>query len=69
VSRPVTAAFASAPGQGFTVFGATPQRDATVIRLAASTAIGQATSIYLRYDGEVGSGVDDHMLSAGLRMT
>jgi outer membrane autotransporter protein len=68
VSRPVTAGFAGAPGIGFTVYGAPPQRDGAVIGLATSTAIAQNTSIYLRYDGEFGTGTDNHVLSAGLRM-
>ena len=36
--RPITAAFAGAPSNGFTVYGATPQRDAAVIGFSASTA-------------------------------
>jgi autotransporter-associated beta strand protein len=69
VSRPVTASFAGAPGTGFTVYGAPPQRDGAVIGLAANTAIAEATTIYLRYDGQVGGGTDNHVLSAGLRLT
>jgi outer membrane autotransporter protein len=68
-SRPVTAAFAGAPGLGFTVYGAAPQRDAAVIGLAANTNIAQSTALYLRYDGEVGTGTDNHVLSAGFRMS
>jgi fibronectin-binding autotransporter adhesin len=68
-SRPVTASFAGAPGAAFTVFGATPQRDAAVIGLAASTAIAASTSLYIRYDGEVGGGTDNHALTAGFRMS
>ena len=37
---------------GFTVYGATPQRDAAVIGFSASTNIAAATQLYLRYDGE-----------------
>ncbi|MDP1964231.1 MAG: autotransporter outer membrane beta-barrel domain-containing protein, partial [Reyranella sp.] len=68
-SRPVTASFAGAPGAAFTVFGAAPQRDAAVIGLAASTAIAASTSLYIRYDGEVGTGTDNHALTAGFRMS
>jgi len=68
-SRPVTAAFAGAPAQGFAVFGASPQRDSAVIGLAADTHVAESTSIYLRYDGLVGNGADSHVLSAGLRLT
>ncbi len=53
-SRPMTATFAGAPGFGFTVLGAAPQRDSAVLGLALNTAVGAATSIYARYDGEVG---------------
>ncbi len=69
VSRPMTASFAGAPGLGFTVIGAEPQRDRAIVGLAANTAIAEATAVYLRYDGEVGQGSDNHVFSAGLRMT
>ena len=65
--RPITAAFAGAPANSFTVFGATPQRDAAVVGFSASTNIAAATQLYLRYDGEVASGTDNHALTAGLR--
>ncbi len=69
VSRPVTASFAGAPGLGFTVQGAAPQRDGATLGLGASTAIADATSVYLRYDGDFGQDTDNHVFSAGLRMT
>jgi len=68
-SRPMTATFAGAPGFGFTVLGAAPQRDNAVLGLALNTAISASTSIYSRYDGEVVGGSDNHVFSAGLRMT
>ena len=68
-SRPVTATFAGAPSAAFTVFGAAPQRDSAVIGFAASTAIADSTSLYLRYDGEVGTGTDSHSISAGFRIS
>ncbi|MBL0891009.1 MAG: autotransporter domain-containing protein, partial [Gemmatimonadaceae bacterium] len=67
-SRPVTAAFAGAPTIGYTVYGAAPERNPATVGLAASTAIAEATSVYFRYDGEAGSGTDNHVVSAGLRM-
>ena len=42
--RPITAAFAAAPVNAFTVYGATPQRDAAIIGFLASTSIAAATS-------------------------
>lgn len=68
-SRPMTASFAGAPTLGFTVYGAAPQRDAAVLGLAANTSITDAWGLYLRYDGEVGTGVDNHVFSVGLRMS
>ncbi|MCF8531422.1 MAG: autotransporter domain-containing protein [Reyranella sp.] len=68
-TRPVTASFSAAPGSGFTVLGAEPARDAAVLALAADTAVAGATSLYLRYDGEVGGGSDAHAITAGIRMT
>ncbi len=37
-ARPITAAFAGAPGNSFTVFGATARRDAAVLGFSAATA-------------------------------
>ena len=68
-ARPVTASFAGAPTIGYTVYGASPQRDSATLGLAASTAVAEATSIYARYDGEVGTGTANHVFSAGFRMT
>jgi autotransporter-associated beta strand protein len=69
VARPITAAFAGAPGNSFTVFGATPLRNAAVVGLQASTTIAAATQIYLRYDGEIATGTDNHALNVGVRMS
>jgi outer membrane autotransporter protein len=68
-SRPITAAFAGAPVNAFTVYGAAPQRNAVVIGFSATTAIADATSLYLRYDGEIGSGSDNHALNVGVRLS
>jgi outer membrane autotransporter protein len=68
-SRPMTASFAGAPSNAFTVYGATPQRDSAVIGFMAKTTIAAATQIYLRYDGEIGSGSDNHTLNVGVRFS
>jgi uncharacterized protein with beta-barrel porin domain len=49
--------------------GATPQRDAAVFGFLASTAITEVSQVYLRYQGEVGSGSDNHALNVGVRLT
>jgi outer membrane autotransporter protein len=67
--RPITAAFAGAPGNSFTVFGATPLRNSAVVGFQATTNIAAATQIYLRYDGEIASGTDNHALNVGVRMS
>ena len=67
--RPITAAFSGAPSAAFTVYAATPQRDSAVIGFSASTAVADATQIYLRYDGAVGGGTDNHMLNVGVRFS
>jgi autotransporter-associated beta strand protein len=69
VARPITAAFAGAPGNSFTVFGATPLRNAAVVGLQATTTIAAATQIYLRYDGEIATGTDNHAINVGVRMS
>ena len=67
--RPITAAFAGAPAAAFTVYGATPQRDAAVIGFSARTAVSDNASVYLRYDGDIGSGTDNHAFNLGLRFS
>jgi autotransporter-associated beta strand protein len=67
--RPITGAFAGAPANAFTVYGATPQRDSAVIGFSASTIVAEATQLYLRYDGEISSGSGNHTLNAGVRFT
>ena len=68
-ARPTTAAFAGAPGQNFTVYGAAPLRDAVTLGLGASTAVAAGTSIFLRYDGEFSTGSSINSLTGGFRMT
>ena len=60
---------AGGPSAAFTVYAATPQRDSAVIGFAASAAVADATQIYLRYDGAVGGGTDNHMLNVGVRFS
>jgi autotransporter-associated beta strand protein len=67
--RPITASFAGAPSASFTVYGATPTRDAAIVGFSAMTSVAAATQLYLRYDGELASGTDNHALTAGLRMS
>ncbi|WP_170302862.1 autotransporter-associated beta strand repeat-containing protein [Reyranella soli] len=68
-ARPMTAAFAGAPAASFTVYGATPQRDAAVIGFQAGARIADTATIFLRYDGDIGSGTDNHALNVGLRLS
>lgn len=67
--RPITAAFAGAPSDAFTVYGATPQRDAAVIGFAAGTNIAEATQLYLRYDGDLSTGTSNHAINLGVRIS
>ncbi len=67
--RPITAAFAGAPTNAFTVYGATPQRDAAAIGFQAATAVAAGTQIYFRYDGEISTGASNHTLNLGLRIS
>jgi uncharacterized protein with beta-barrel porin domain len=39
-----------------------------VIGIKASINIAAATQLYLRYDGELASGLDNHSLNVGLRL-
>jgi outer membrane autotransporter protein len=67
--RPMTAAFAGAPTNPFTVYGATPQRDAAAVGFQARTKVSDQTQLYLRYNGEISSQSDAHTLNAGVRVT
>jgi outer membrane autotransporter protein len=69
ISRPVTASFAGAPAIPFTTYGASPQRDGVVLGLAANTAIADAASVYLRYEGDISGQDNSHALTVGVRMT
>jgi uncharacterized protein with beta-barrel porin domain len=65
----VSASFAGAPTVPFTVFGAAPRRDGVVVGFSASTAIAEAASVYLRYEGDIAGQDSSHALTAGVRMT
>ena len=68
-NRPVSAALAGAPTVPFTTYGASPQRDGAVVGVSANTAVADATSLYLRYEGNF-SGLDStHALTAGVCIT
>ncbi|MBY0323265.1 MAG: autotransporter outer membrane beta-barrel domain-containing protein, partial [Reyranella sp.] len=69
VGRPVTATLAGAPAMPFTTWGVSPQRDGVVIGLGANTAIADATSVYLRYEGDISGQDSAHAITAGVRMT
>ncbi|MGE0579168.1 autotransporter outer membrane beta-barrel domain-containing protein, partial [Reyranella sp.] len=69
VTRPVTASLAGAPSFLFTTYSATPTRDGAVVGLQMTTEVAQASSIYLRYEGNIAGQDSTHALTAGLRMT
>src|SRR5438067_10710103 len=68
-SRSITAALSGAPFNAFTVYGATPQQDSAVVSLSAKTNLAAATQLYLRYDGDIGSGTDNHTVNLGVRVS
>ena len=69
VSRPVTATLTGAPASPFTTFGISPVRDGVLLGLSASTAVAEATSLYLRYEGTLAGPDGSQALTAGVRMT
>lgn len=69
VARPVTAALAGAPASPFTTFGISPVRNGVLLGLSASTAVAEATSLYLRYEGTLAGPDGSQALTAGMRMT
>ncbi|MFZ5778888.1 MAG: autotransporter domain-containing protein [Pseudomonadota bacterium] len=68
-ARPMTASFAGAPSNAFTVYGATPVRDSAVIGFSAATQVADNASVFVRYDGELAAGTDNHTLNAGFRLS
>ena len=68
-ARPVTATLAGAPLMPFTTYGVAPTRDGAVLGFSANTAVADATSVYLRYEGNVSGPDSAHALSAGVRMS
>ena len=67
--RPITAALSGAAFAPFTVYGATPQPDAAVVSFRAATSVADSVQLYARYDGEIGSGTDNHAFNLGLRIS
>jgi autotransporter-associated beta strand protein len=68
-NRPLTAAFAGGLGNAFTVFAASPARNSAVLGLSAMANIAAATQLYLRYDGEIATGTDNHAINLGVRFS
>jgi outer membrane autotransporter protein len=68
-ARPITASFAGAPAYAFTVYGATPATDSAVVGFSAKSQIADNAQLYLRYDGQIGTGTDNHALNLGVRFT
>jgi outer membrane autotransporter protein len=68
-ARPVTATLAGAPLMPFTTYGVAPTRDGAVVGFSANTAIAEATSVYLRYEGNISGQDSAHALTAGVRMS
>ena len=68
-TRPVSAVLAGAPTVPFTTYGANLQRDGVVVGVAASTAVAEGTSLYLRYEANISGQDSNHALTAGVRIT
>ena len=68
-NRPVVASFVGAPSAPFTTYGISPQRDSVVVGLSANTAVADATSLYLRYEGNISGQDSSHAVTAGFRMS
>jgi outer membrane autotransporter protein len=69
VGRPVAATLAGAPALPFTTYGISPTRDGVLLGLGANTAIAEATSICLRYEGTNAGQDSIQAITAGFRMT
>lgn len=58
-----------APTASFTVYSATPQRDSAIVGFATTATVARAVHLYLRFDGELASGTDNHALNLGVRLS
>jgi outer membrane autotransporter protein len=67
-ARPVTASFVGGPAS-FTVNGAAPARDSAIIGLGIEAPVLDRTSVFLRYDGDLGGNGNVHAVTGGVRLT
>jgi len=65
LTRKVDATFTAAPPGAMTLYGASPDRDAARVALAATLPVGRHGEAYLRYDGQYGRRGSASMGSAG----
>jgi autotransporter-associated beta strand protein len=68
-TRPVSVSFVGAPASPFTTFGVSPTRDGVVVGFTTSTAVADAASIYVRYEGNIAGQDSSHALTAGFRVS
>jgi len=68
VSRPVSATLAGAPALPFTTYGVSPVRDGGLVGLSANTAVAEAASVFVRYEGTFNGSDSNQALTVGLRM-
>ena len=68
-ARPVTATLRRRAAMPFTTFGVAPQRDGACWASRPTRRSPTATSIYLRYEGNISGQDSAHALTAGVRMT
>src|SRR4030095_3992723 len=64
-ARLVTAPLAGAPLMPCTPYGVAPTRDGAVVGFSANTAVADATSVYLRYEGNLPGQEHPPALTAG----
>ncbi|MBV8411806.1 MAG: autotransporter outer membrane beta-barrel domain-containing protein, partial [Alphaproteobacteria bacterium] len=43
--------------------------DSAVVGFAAKSHVADNAELYLRYDGQIGTGTDNHVLNVGVRFT
>lgn len=53
----------------FTTYGVSPQRDGILLGFSASTAVADATNLFIRYEGTMSGQDSNHALTAGVRIT
>jgi outer membrane autotransporter protein len=67
-SQSLTAALVGVPGSAFSATGIAFGRDAALIGVGVSMELSPDAKVFVDYDGRVGSRLQEHSVSGGLKL-